>query len=127
MDIVYSDVEKRLFSLGYTVVPEDNWLIGFVIQKVESSIKTVCNLVTIPNELHTIEVDMVCGEFLIVKKQSGTLEGYDFEIAVKSISEGDVSVSYGGDSTAEQQFDTLLQRLVHSSDDVFAAYRRISW
>lgn len=120
-------VTQRLLSLGHTVVPEDGWLLGFAVQKAESCFKIHCNLDVIPDELRTVEVDMICGEFLLAKKQSGRLEGYEFEAAVKSISEGDVSVSYSGDSTPEQQFDTLLQRLVHPSDDVFAAYRRISW
>lgn len=124
---IYLCARERLKTLGYEFVHEDSWLMGFVVQKVENYIKSSCNLDEVPEGLFAIEVDMVCGEFLSAKKQSGQLSEFDFEPVVRSISEGDTSVSYATEDTVSQKFDTLLERMAHPNSDEFARYRRVQW
>lgn len=124
------DVTKRLESFGYEITEADNWMIEFLIQKIENSIKADCNINTIPKELHEIAVDMVVGEFLLNKKSRGQLEGFDLEAAVKQIHEGDTSVTFAigdGSKTPEERLDELILYLMNYGKGKFAAYRCIKW
>lgn len=128
--MMLEDVTKRLESFGYEVTEVDNWIIEFLIQKIENSIKADCNINTIPEELHEIAVDMVVGEFLLNKKSRGQLEGFDLEVAVKQIHEGDTSVTFAigdGSKTPEERLDELILYLMNYGKGKFAAYRCIKW
>jgi len=128
--MMLEDVTKRLESFGYEVTEADNWMIEFLIQKIENSIKADCNINTIPEELHEIAVDMVVGEFLLNKKSRGQLEGFDLEAAVKQIHEGDTSVTFAlgdGSKTPEERLDELILYLMNYGKGKFAAYRCIKW
>lgn len=124
------DVTKRLESFGYEVTEVDNWIIEFLIQKIENSIKADCNINTIPEELHEIAVDMVVGEFLLNKKSRGQLEDFNLEAALKSVQAGDTTVTYAiGDAsmTPEQRLNSLISYLMTKGKGEFACYRKIKW
>jgi hypothetical protein len=128
--MMLEDVTKRLESFGYEVTEVDNWMIEFLIQKIENSIKADCNINTIPEGLYEIAVDMVVGEFLLNKKSRGELEGFDLEAAVKQIHEGDTSVTFAigdGSKTPEERLDELILYLMNYGKGKFAAYRCIKW
>lgn len=126
--MMLEDVTKRLESFGYEVTEDDTWMIEFLIQKIENSIKADCNINTIPEELHEIAVDMVVGEFLLNKKSRGQLEGFDLETAVKQIHEGDTSVTFSdGSKTPEERLDELILYLMNYGKGKFSAYRCIKW
>lgn len=120
------EVKLRLASFGYTATTADDWMLNFCISKVETHIKNNCNAAEVPEGLRLIAIDMACGEFLFGKKQSGQSVGIDFEAAVKSIVEGDTTITFDATSSAEAKYDTLVGYLLHSEVD-FAAYRRIKW
>lgn len=123
-------VIKRLESFGYTVVESDAWAIAFAIMKVENHIKNSCNTALIPDGLTIIAVDMVCGEFLFAKKQSGTLIGFDLEAAVKQVQAGDTNVTFAlgdGSYSPEQRLDSLLSFLMSRGEGDFTCYRKIKW
>lgn len=122
------DVKLRLASLGYTFVDTDAWVLDFIVAKVESQFKGQCNTTAVPDGLRNSLIDMVCGEFLLGKKGSGQLTGFDLEVAVKSIKEGDSDVTFAfgsGSQTPEQRFDSLIAFLMREPD--FASYRRFAW
>lgn len=123
-------ITERLASFGYDVTENDSWMLEFIIQKVENSIKADCNIDSIPDGLHEIAVDMVVGEFLLNKKSKGQLEGFDLDAAVKQIKEGDTSVTFAigeGDSTPEKRLDDLILYLMNYGKGKFASYRCIKW
>lgn len=128
---VKANVEKRLKTFGYTVVSADEWVLNFLTEKVEKEILNNCNISEIPNELMQIEVDMICGEFLLFMKNSGKLEleNFDFETVEKSIQEGDVKVEFyvDGTMTNEQKFDNLVNSLVSGHKNILTSYRCIKW
>lgn len=62
------DVINRLASLGYSVIASDSWLLNFLIQKVADQIKNYCNISKLLNRIHSIAVDIVCGQFLYERK-----------------------------------------------------------
>ena len=65
------DVSKLLESLGYDLKPEDDWLLGFTIQKVENNIKNDCNVLVVPQGLYYVAVNMTVGQFIFTMKSSG--------------------------------------------------------
>lgn len=84
--------------------------------------------------LFYILVDMVAGHFLFDKKAAGGLdglEGFDFNAPAKSITEGDISVTFAGASdgasNAESRFDAMLAQLMHPAESTLAAFRRLRW
>jgi|LSQX01.3.fsa_nt_gb hypothetical protein len=123
---MYEDVIKRLQSLGYTVVDGDRYAIEFAIQRVTWTIRNECNVTEIPDGLHNIAVDMVCGEFLSMKKGSGQLLDFDVESAIKSIKEGDTQITYAV-SDMKNPLDWLINYLTNCGKSQFVAYRRLTW
>lgn len=131
MDI-QDTVRERLQALGYTVTPEDDWTLGFLSDKVERQIVDNCNLSEVPEGLCHVWVDMVVGEFLLMKKSVSpeSLEGLDLDAAVKSIREGDTEVSFAvgaGSLTAEQRLDVVISHLLNDGKEQFVTYRRMTW
>lgn len=123
------EITERLASFNYTVTESDSWMLTFLIQKVENHIKNVTNLSAVPEGLGNIFIDMVVGEFLLNKKSTGDLEGFDLEAAIKQIQEGDTSITYAigeGDLTPEQRLDLLINYLM-DHDKELISHRCIKW
>ena len=131
MASVYETVAARLAMLGYTVTEDDRGSLEYLIPKCELDILANINHRELPDGLFYTLVDMVAGQFLFNKKASGGLTGFDFEAPVKSISEGDISVTFSGASdgasSAESRFAALLDSLMRPRESVLAAYRRLKW
>jgi len=126
------DVGKLLESFGYTMQDGDDWLLGFCIQKVESSIKNECNVSSVPCGLKKVAAQMIVGEFLFAKKGIGQLQGLNINIdaAIKQIQEGDTNVTFAfgnGSMTPEQRLDSLIAYLMVSGKSQFVRYRRLKW
>lgn len=129
------DVKARLNSLGFTLsnTPDssDNVIIAFIIEKVTNHIKAQTNLSSVPVPLHHIAIDMVVGEFLLMKKSMGqlTIEGLDFGLVAKTIQDGDTTVTFAIDKdnmTPEASFNAFINYLRHDAFD-FIAYRVLTW
>ena len=125
----YEAVLKRLASFGYTLKKDDSWGICFASQKVESRIKNSCNTTNIPDGLFFVAVDMVCGEFLFAKKQTGELKFTDIDLggAISEIREGDVTVKFASGSSDEENFNSFLNVLMHGGEGDFVCYRKLRW
>lgn len=124
------DVYLRLDTLGYSVVPEDARTIEYLIDKIVNKIELNTNCVTFPEQLLQMAIDIICGEFLYGKYAIGQLEGYDFNGAIKRISEGDTTVEYAygsGSKTPEERFVAYLDKLRKLDKDMLAAVRRMRW
>jgi hypothetical protein len=120
------EVKQRLASFGYNATAADDWMLNFCIDKVETHIKNSCNVAEVPEGIRLVVIDMACGEFLFGKKQSGQGVGIDFEVAIKSIAEGDTTVTFDTSASVEAKYDALISYLMHGEVD-FAAYRCIKW
>lgn len=122
-------VLKRLVSFGYRLKVDDGWVICFSIQSVEQHIKNSCNTISIPHGLTNAAIDMVCGEFLFTKKQTGKLELSDLDLnsAIAQIQEGDTTVHFANGTSDESKFDSLLNYLLHSKDGELICFRKLRW
>ena len=118
----------RLKDLGYVYEPtKDENLLTFTTDAVENKIKNRINDTTIPAELLAIEIDMICGEFLKLKKSLGQLTEYDFQQLVESIKEGDTTVTFQDGASIEQQFDSLIDSMINGHKEDFIRHRKLVW
>ena len=57
-------VRERLESFGYVLNASDKALIAFSVQKVENTIKNECSVLSVPEGLINIAVDMGASSFI---------------------------------------------------------------
>lgn len=128
--VVRDDVIKRLGQLGYTATYEDNDQIDFELTKTLNYVKNYCNITIIPEILDPRIIDRVCGDFLHYKKNSGSLDGFNYDAVIKSIKEGDTTINYAvgqGEDTPENRFDAFVKSLDRGFDKWCTPHRRIRW
>ena len=128
--VAIENVIKRLKHLGYVASAEDNEQIEFELNKTLNYVKNYCNITTIPEILDLRIIDKVCGEFLHYKKNSGSLENFDYDAVIKSIKEGDTTITYAvgqGEDTPENRFDTFIKSLDRGFDKWLTPHRRLRW
>ena len=92
----YEAAVARLAMLGYEVTNEDETGLEYLTIKCEADLLENINHSTLPTGLFFTLVDMVAGQFMYDKKASGTLEGFSFAAPAKSITEGDIAVTFAG-------------------------------
>ena len=123
-------VIERLTHFGYIVTDEDYSNLDFELEYITNYVKNYCNITEIPTILDKRIVDRVCSNFLFNKKNSGTLEGFDYDAVVKEIKEGDTTVKYAtgqGEDTPENRFDSLVKQLERGFDKWITPHRRLRW
>ena len=123
-------IVKRLGQLGYTATDEDSAIIDFELEKILNYVMNYCNITEIPDILDPRIIDRICGEFLFYQKNSGNLEGFDYDAVIKEIKEGDTTLKYatGSDGdTAESRFDKFLNKMERGFDKWITPYRKLRW
>ena len=134
MDEFRSCVELRIRDLGFDV-PFDG--LDFSIGRACETVRAAINRSDIPDGLRFTLIDMAAGMFLQTKKFGGEISWHGEKLnfsgeVIKSITEGDVSVTFGGGSggaadVTEQRFDDLVKSLAEPSPEIFYRFRRIAW
>lgn len=120
----------RLTQLGYSSTESDYDQIDFELQTV---INYVINNFTrdgVPEILDNRIIDRVCSSFLYYKKNSGSLEGFNYDAVIKSIKEGDTTITYAvgqGEDTPENRFDSFVKQLERGFDKWCTPHRRLQW
>lgn len=130
---VYEVVVSRLAMLGYQATEQDKPAIDYLTGKCRVTLLASIHHKDVPDGLIYTLVDMVAGSFLQDKLAAGGLEieGLDFSTDAKSITEGDVSVTFAGASDSasspEGRFLATLDSMVHPSEKILGAFRRLKW
>ena len=128
--VVMNNVVVRLKQLGYVVTESDYDQIDFELQKTLNYVMNYCNITKIPEILDPRIIDKVCGDFLYYKKNSGSLKGFNYDAVIKSIKEGDTTISYAvgqGEDTPENRFDAFVKSLDRGFDKWITPWRRLRW
>lgn len=116
-----AEVRNRLLHFGVNEFDES--FVYFLIEKTAERIKVATNLSEVPENLHNEFIDEVAGSYLTAQMATGSL---DIEKAVKSISEGDTSVSF----SETTQPATILKAYFAGMlipESTFARYRVMTW
>lgn len=125
-------VKERLKSFGCVLNAGDEALITFSVQKVENTIKNDCNVLSVPEGLINVAVDMAAGEFLMAKKtfSPDDIAGLNLDFAVKQIQAGDTNTVFAtgeASMTPEQRLNNLITYLLTRGRDEFSNYRKLRW
>lgn len=117
-------VIARLKGFGVTLAETDMPMIQYGIEFIELKIKNFCNINEIPEELDYEWANAVCADFLKMKLSTGGLE--NVAQIVKSIQEGDTTISYSESGTPESQ---LLECITKMGLDLsgLVRFRKMVW
>ena len=129
-DVAVKDVFDRLVQLGYIPSVEDSEHIAYELNKTINYAKNYCNITEIPPILNLRIIDRVCADFLYYKKNSGSLEGFNYDAVIKQIKEGDTTISYAvgqGEDAPENRFDSFVKQLERGFDKWLCPWRRLRW
>lgn len=123
-------VIARLKQLGYTPTETDWEHIDYELEMVLNYVKNYCNRIDIPEILDNRINDKVCSTFLYYKKNSGSLEGFNYDAVIKSVKEGDTTITYAvgqGEDTPENRFDSFVKQLERGFDKWITPHRALRW
>jgi hypothetical protein len=84
----------------------------------------------VPEILDPRITDRICSEFLFYKKNSGSLNGFNYDTVIKSVKEGDTTLTYAvgqGEDTPENRFDAFVKSLERGFDKWITPHRRLRW
>lgn len=123
-------VKDRLASLGYPAKDEDTELLIFEIDKWIKYSLSFMNREEMPEEVEPKVIDKICYEFLTLKKNNGTLEGFDYGTGISELKEGDTTIKYnsdGGQSASEKRFQNIMDALDTRLKSWLVEYRQLKW
>ena len=124
------NIIDRLKQLGYQATEDDYAQIDFELNSTINYVLNYCNITTIPDIIDPRIIDRVCSDFLYYKKNSGSLTGFDYDEVIKSVKEGDTTVTYAvgqGEDTPENRFDAFVRTLKNGFDKWITPHRRLRW
>lgn len=124
------DIVKRLNQLGYVATDSDYEQVDFELEKIVNYTLNYCNVNEVPAIIYPRLIDRVCSEFLYYKKNSGSLGGFNYDAVIKSIKEGDATITYAvgqGEDTPENRFDSFVKQLERGYDKWCTPHRRLRW
>lgn len=110
-------LRERLSDMGFEVEENEEEALDRALARAEQTIINYCNCESVPEELQFAMLDMAAGEYLSCVSCHGG-EGDN----VKSLSEGDVSITFGEDGI-EAKVDELFSR----GREEMTAFRRVKW
>ena len=123
-------VIARLKQLGYTPTESDWEQLDYELEMVLNYVKNYCNRIDIPEILDYRIIDKVCSSFLYYKKNSGSLEEFNYDAVIKSVKEGDTTITYAvgqGEDTPENRFDSFVKQLERGFDKWITPHRALRW
>ena len=127
---ILDDAESLIRAMGHEVTQDDQWMIRFMAEKAEQEIKNACNVQAVPEGLYKAWVQLTVADFLGARLSSGILDGetIDFEPALKTLQEGDTSITWAADAsqTPEQRLNLFIDGL-RTCRNQFIRYRRLCW
>lgn len=130
MDRIIEASKKKLESFGCKVNDEDIEALEEIKNSTDEYIKSFCGISQIPEGLFYARRDVICGEFLLEKRSTGSLDikNMSIEKEVKSIQEGDVTVVYSDDSlNKEKKVDAFIEHLIYRLGKEILNYRCVKW
>jgi hypothetical protein len=129
LTVFTEDVVNRLVSFGYIPTEEDAWMITYTAKGTVNHVLNEINHIKVPDGLHNVVVDMICGEVLNAKYRSGQLDMtcLDLDGMIQSVQEGDTTVSFRAEGSDESKLEGLLSWLIQGKGCDLLCYRKMRW
>lgn len=108
-------------------VAEDDFTLLFLIQSITQDILNYCNLKELPKELEHVVVRRVVANLLNSKLQTSGEGSIEVEKGIKSITEGDVSVSYDTSLDKGVLISSFIKDNLNYGMDNLYSFRDFSW
>ncbi len=130
---IQEGIVTRLQAFKYNVQENETSILDYLTLKTISSINNLTNQFytadTIPQDLYSVVVDKIAGEFLLFKKNTGDIPSLDLSPVEKQIQAGDTSITYAVENitSPEKMYDLLIDYLISSRDKELMKYRRLVW
>ena len=128
--VTRENIIDRLSQLGYVATEADYDAIDFELNELINYTLNYCNITEVPEIVEPRLINRVCSYFLYYKKNSGSLEGFNYDAVIKSIKEGDTTLTYAvgqGEDTPENRFDAFVKKLELGYDKWITPHRRLRW
>lgn len=133
-EVAARDVADRLDALGFPTAEAEAPLLSYTLEKAAQYIRNECNLSQIPQALRYALIDLTAADYLLARKAvpaAGEDAVPGFEQAVKTIQEGDTTVTYmtagEGGSTPESRLDRLIAEIRGDALAQLLPFRRLVW
>lgn len=113
---------KRLNDWKITSI--EAFELSFAVQSIIEHIKLKTNQSTVPEGLTFVAVDLICGEFLQKRMDTGNLPEFEVSQALKSLKVGDTTTTFqkgGGNG-----IDMLINALTSRKGELLS-YRKLKW
>ena len=111
------ELRERLFDLGFDTDENEGEALARALHRAEQCVMNECCVERVPFELRFAALDLAAGEYL-----SNRLSSED-ERGIKSVTEGDFSVTFKDETENEAVIDSLFA----SGREALTAFRRIKW
>lgn len=126
------EVKEKIKSLGFTDIFLDDEVLEHYIKLIYDEITLNINWTYIPEQLHEVYIDMVCGEYLYSLYMQGKLLDIPDSLQpgnIGSITAGDVSLGVTGMETEQSRLLTLIDSLrnPHNKRYLFDIVRKALW
>lgn len=126
------EVKEKIKSLGFTDIFLDDEVLEHYIKLIYDEITLNINWTYIPEQLHEVYVDMVCGEYLYSLYMQGKLLDIPDSLQpgnIGSITAGDVSLGVTGMETEQSRLLALIDSLrnPHNKRYLFDIVRKALW
>ncbi|WP_278972951.1 hypothetical protein [Peptostreptococcus anaerobius] len=108
-------------------IAEDDFTLLFLIQSITQDILNYCNLKELPKELEHVVVRRVVANLLNSKLQTSGEGSIEVEKGIKSITEGDVSVSYDTSLDKGVLISSFIKDNLNYGMDNLYSFRDFRW
>lgn len=129
LNTMTESVVERLVSFGFAPATEDAWMIAYSVKGTVNHVLNQINHTSIPEGLFEVVVDMICGEVLYAKYNSGQLNMDDVNLdsAVHSVQQGDTTVTFATSGSGGTSLTDLLDWMIKGKGCDLLCYRKMRW
>lgn len=128
MDYLLDTVTQNIKNLNLTYIDDEQTL--SILKIAFNSILNFINLNFDPffdfNSIYHIISDITIGEYLLLIKNSNLQSQLDLQDSIKTISEGDISITYFESQSNEDKIDFLINYFLNKKKDLIT-FKSISW
>lgn len=123
----YMDKVIELIELFGIRISTDDFYLAFAVESTIQDILNFCNLKEIPVELEHVIVRRVLAKILDFKLQTSDADSINIEKGIKSITEGDVSISYDTSLDRGVLLSKFIKDGLNYGTDNLYSFRDFRW